>query len=226
MTDEEKKVIKVPVKDKRRLAQEGDKVAEETPGVTSREEDGQVLMDETSSVEQEPVPAPGEAPGDHAFPNSASREATSPAEPQLSVDELQRLKADLENTRKRMIREQSRALEYATKDVMKKLIPVIDHFRLAIEHGEGGSGIELALKELMDVLAAEGLEEIEVAEGTPFDPQLHHALATHPDPEVEVDTVKQVHRNGFRFKDHILRAPEVLVAQPMEPAEEEEAEEQ
>ena len=168
-------------------------------------------MEETSAVEQEPVPAPapGEAPGD---------------EPQLSVDELQRLKADLENTRKRMIREQSRALEYATKDVMKKLIPVIDHFRLAIEHGEGGSGIELALKELMEVLAAEGLEEIEVTEGTPFDPTLHHALATHPDPGVETDTVKQVHRNGFRFKEHILRAPEVLVAQPVETTQEEAAE--
>ena len=206
MDEEPKRVIRVPVRDKRRLAQEGDKVADETPGVTSREDGGQVLMDESSSVEQQPVPAPGEALGDPPTPD----------EPQLSVDELQRLKADLENTRKRMIREQSRALEYATKDVMKKMIPVIDHFRLAIEHGEGGSGIELALKELLDVLASEGLEEIDVTEGTPFDPEFHHALATHPDPEVEVDTVKQVHRGGFRFKDHILRAPEVLVAQPME----------
>ena len=214
--DEAKKVIKVPVRDKRRLAREGDKVADETPGVTSREDGGQVLMDESSSVEQQPVPAPGEAPGDHAFPNSASRGATSPEAPQLSLDELQRLKADLDNTRKRMIREQSRALEYATKDVMKKMIPVIDHFRLAIEHGEGGNGIEMALKELLDVLASEGLEEIDVSAGTPFDPEFHHALATHADPEVAVDTVKQVHRGGFRFKDHILRAPEVLVAQPVE----------
>jgi len=209
--DEPKKVIKVPVKDKRRLAQEGEKVAEETPGVVSREERGQVLMDESSSVEQQPVPAPGEAPGDGV--------ADAPTEPQLSLDELQRLKADLENTRKRMIREQSRAIEYATKDVMKRLVPVIDHFRLAIEHGEGGSGIDLAMKELMDVLGSEGLEEIEVSEGTPFDPTLHHALATHSDPSVEVDTVKQVHRNGYRFKEHILRAPEVLVAQPMEDQE-------
>ena len=210
MDDEVKKVIKVPVKDKRRLAQEGDKVADETPGVTSREDGGQVLMDESSSVEQQPVPAPGEAPGDHAEQQG----------PQLSVDELQRLKADLDNTRKRMIREQSRAIEYATKDVMKKLIPVIDHFHLAIEHGEGGSGIELAMKELMDVLGSEGLKEIELIEWTAFDPELHHALATHPDPDVEVDTVAQVHRGGFRFKEHILRAPEVLVAQPVEQEQE------
>ena len=206
--DEPKKVIKVPVKDKRRLAQEADKVAEETPGVTAREDRGQVLMDESSSIEQEPVPA--------ASPTPEAPDDPATGEPRLSLDELQRLKADLDNTRKRMIREQSRALEYATKDVMKRLIPVIDHFRLAIEHGEGGSGIELAMKELMDVLHSEGLEEMEVAEGTPFDPTLHHALATHPDPEVSVETVKQVHRTGFRFKDHILRAPEVLVAQPVQ----------
>lgn len=204
MDEEANRVIKVPVRDKRRLAREGDKVADETPGVSSREDGGQVLMDESSSVEQLPVPAPGEAPGDVV------------EEGQLSVDELQHLKADLDNTRKRMIREQSRALEYATKDVMKKMIPVIDHFRLAIEHGEGGNGIEMALNELLDVLASEGLEEIEVSEGTPFDPAFHHALATHADPHVEVDTVKQVHRGGFRFKEHILRAPEVLVAQPVE----------
>jgi len=208
--DEPKKVIKVPVKDKRRRAQEGEKVAEQTPGVAAHEDGGQVLMDESSSVEQQPVPAPGEAPGD------ALR---TDGQPQLSLDELQRLKADLDNTRKRMIREQSRAVEYATKDVLKRLIPVIDHFRLAVEHGEGGNGIDLAMKELMDVLASEGLEEIEVAEGTAFDPALHHALATRPDPDVEVDTVKQVHRPGFRFKDHILRAPEVLVAQPVEERE-------
>ena len=120
MDYEAKKVIKVPVRDKRRLAQEGDKVADETPGVTSREDGGQVLMDESSSVEQQPVPAPGEAPGDEQQDRG------------LSVDELQRLKADLDNTRKRMIREQSRAIEYATKDVMRTLIPVIDHFRLAL----------------------------------------------------------------------------------------------
>ena len=212
---EKKRVIKVPVRDKRRLAKEGDVVADETPGVTSREAGDQVLMDETSSIEQEPVPAPGEALGD----DPPSPDERAEEQPRLSVEELQRLKADLDNTRKRMIREQSRALEYATKDVMKKLIPVIDHFRLAIEHGEGGEGIELALKELIDVLGGEGLEEIEVAEGTPFDPTVHHALATHPDPGVEVDTVKQVHRNGYRYKDHILRAPEVLVAQPVQQEE-------
>ncbi len=208
MSGEEKKVIKVPVKDKRRLAREGQKVADETPGVEARADGGQVLFDESSEVEQESL--------EEAYDLSEDEARTPEAEPDLSLDELQRLKADLENTRKRMIREQSRALEYATKDVMKRLIPVIDHFRLALDHGEGGSGVELAFKELMEVLATEGLEEIEVAEGTPFDPTVHHALATHPDPEVDTDTVKQVHRTGFRYKDHILRAPEVLVAQPVE----------
>jgi molecular chaperone GrpE len=175
-------------------------VVEDTPGVEAHEDDGQVLLDESSEVEQTPL---GELVDEESEP-----------EEKLSLAELQRFKADLENDRKRMLREQTRALEYAAKDLAKRLIPVIDHFKLAIEHGEGGEGITLALKELLDVLAAEGFEEIEVSEGTPFDPQIHHALASHVDPSVAVETVAKVHRAGYRFKDLVLRSPEVLVAQP------------
>lgn len=188
---------RIPITDKRRR-DDAAKVAEDTPGVTAREGGPQVLMDETSAEEQQPLSA-----------------AYAPGDPRLSVEELQRLKADLENDRKRMIREQSRALEYATKDLIKRLLPAIDHFNLAVEHGEGGSGVELALKELVDVLATEGFEEIPVAVGDPFDPQVHHALATQPDASVETEKIAQVHRPGYRFKDHILRSPEVVVAQPV-----------
>jgi molecular chaperone GrpE len=173
-------------------------VVEDTPGVEAHEDEGQVLLDESSDVEQTPL---GEI-------------VEEDPEETLSLAELQRLKADLENDRKRMMREQTRALEYAARDLAKRLIPVIDHFRLAIEHEEAGEGVTLAFKELLDVLAAEGFEEIEVPEGTPFDPQVHHALAIHVDPTVEVETVAQVHRAGYRFKEQVLRSPEVLVAQP------------
>lgn len=181
------------------------KVGQSTPGVDAEEGDEQMLLAESPDQEQTPL-------GDVA---SASAEP----EPGLSVAELQAMKADLENARKRMVREQTRATEYATKELMRRLIPVLDHFRLAVAHGEAGDGIQLALKELMDVLASEGLTEIDVSEGTPFDPTIHHALATRADASVSIDTVSQVHRRGFRFKDHVLRAPEVVVAQPVDEEE-------
>jgi molecular chaperone GrpE len=162
-----------------------EEVVETTPGVVAREDSGQILMDESSETEQ------------------------------LSLDELRRLKADLENDRRRLMKQHNQALSYATRDLAKRMIPVIDHFNLAIEHGEGGSGVQLALKELLEVLAVEGMTEIQVNEGDEFDPAIHNAMASQPDPGIDRDTIVKVTRRGYRYKDQVLRAPEVIVAQPM-----------
>jgi len=178
---------------------EAREVASGTPGVRAEQADDQVLMSESSDREQMPAGKAG-----------------SPAEPTVSLAELQALKADLENARKRMVREQTRSVEHATRNLVNRLVPVIDHFNLAIEHGEAGDGVQLAFKELMEILSGEGLTEIEVEPGEPFDPSVHHALTVYPDPEIDHDTVGQVHRRGYSFKGHVLRAPEVVVAQPSE----------
>jgi molecular chaperone GrpE len=211
--EEPKKKVKVNVVDKRgsaNAANEASRVAKSTPGVTAHEGRSQILMDESSDSEQTPIPKLVEDPG-----------AIRDLAPEISLDELQRLKADLENDRKRLIKQHNQRLEYATRDLMQKMIPVLDHFKLAIEHGEGGPGVQIALKELLEVLRSEGLEEVEVPEGTPFDPQVHHALSSHVDPEVTLDTVMQVHRPGYRYKEHMLRSAEVMVAQPPEETREE-----
>jgi molecular chaperone GrpE len=195
---------RIRVSDKRRSA-DAAKVAAGTPGVVARDEGEQTLMDESSATEQTPLGSARGYPG-------------SPVEDEVSLDELKRLKADLENDRKRLLRQHNDSLSYATKDLVKRMIPVIDHFQLAIEHGEGGPGVQLALNELLEVLTAEGLEEIVVSEGSEFDPQVHHAFAIQPDQSVTTETVTGVHRRGYRFKGHVLRSPEVVVAQP--PAEE------
>jgi molecular chaperone GrpE len=177
----------------REPGQVAQEVAAATPGVEARGGDGQDLLEETSEVEQTPV---GET-----------------SEPDYR-DLYLRERAEGENLRKRMIRQQQESVAYATKDLAKRLVPVIDHFNLALEHGEGGSGVELAMKELLTALGHEGLEEIPVEAGEPFDPNVHHALTTIVDPTVTADVVAEVHRKGYRFKDHVLRAPEVVVAQP------------
>jgi molecular chaperone GrpE len=193
---------RVKVQDKRRTAAPEQGGAGAAPPVAaSRGEDGPrgpVLLEETSDREQVPL---GEI-----------QEATS--EPELSVAELQRVKADLENARKRMVKEQTRITEHATKRLVEKLLPVLDHFQLALDHGEGGKGVELAIRQAIDVLKGEGLEEVDVPEGAEFDPRLHHAVATYRDPSVGTDTVMKVQRRGYNFKGQSLRPPEVVVAQP------------
>jgi molecular chaperone GrpE len=195
----------VKVQDKRRTAtpEQGGAGAASAVGASRPEGDGPrgpVLLEETSDQEQIPVGEIQEAP----------------SEPELSVAELQRVKADLENARKRMLKEQTRITEHATRRLVEKLLPVLDHFQLALDHGEGGKGIELAIRQAVDVLKAEGLEEIDVPEGTEFDPRVHHAVATYRDPSVAVDTVTKVQRRGYNFKGQSLRSPEVVVAQPPE----------
>lgn len=172
-------------------------VEADTPGTAARAGEGQVLLDESSSTEQ--VPA-GQTEG----PDEAEHDYLA---------DLQRLQADFENFKKRTSRQQTEALSRASEALIKRLLPVLDHFQLAEEHGEAGGGIQLAIKELVEVLRAEGLEPIE-AEGQPFDPTIHEAVETHDDPGVTVETVASVHRRGYRLNGHLLRAPYVSVARP------------
>lgn len=126
--------------------------------------------------------------------------------------------AEAENRRKRMIREQTEALERASKRLVGELLVVLDNFDRAIEHAEDPSGLEIVRKELLRVLGQEGLEEIE-AQGLPFDYHVHEAMASHEDPAATKETVSEVYRKGYRLKDLVLRPAQVVVARPPEDAQ-------
>jgi molecular chaperone GrpE len=168
--------------------------------ISSREGDSQVLMDETSEFEQQPV-AEGVVEGDGG------------SEERNFLADLQRLQADFENYRKRSQREQSLAGTRAESRLVEKLLPVLDNFELVLAHGEGGSGVQLVFKELVETLRVLGLEAID-AEGQPFDPRLHEAVETTEDPTVTEEKVSKVHRRGYSFKGELLRPPMVVVAKP------------
>ncbi|HYI44547.1 MAG TPA: nucleotide exchange factor GrpE [Actinomycetota bacterium] len=130
--------------------------------------------------------------------------------------DLQRVQAEFENYRKRMMREQSDTARRATSKLVERLLPVLDNFELAIAHGEGGEGVALVYRELKTVLEAAGLEEIP-AEGQAFDPMVHEAIMSREDESVTQETVTEVHRAGYRLGDQLLRAATVVVARPPEP---------
>ena len=101
--------------------------------------------------------------------------------PASCVEHLQRLQAEFDNYRKRVLREQTSAVEMASEPVMRRLLEVLDDFELALMHaGEDVDsdrllkGVELVYAKLLDALQAEGLERIQ-AEGAPFNPELHEA---------------------------------------------------
>ena len=101
--------------------------------------------------------------------------------PQREAEEylahLQRLQAEFDNYRKRVLREQTAAVELAAEPVMRRLLEVLDDFELALMAATSQpdfaaflKGVELVYAKLADALRAEGLERIP-AEGAPFDPE-------------------------------------------------------
>ena len=131
-------------------------------------------------------------------------------------DQLQRMSADFDNARKRMLKDQTHAIERASERLVAQLLEVLDEFQLAMLHGEQSpefepylKGFELVYAKLFDTLRGEGLERIE-AEGKPFDPTLHEALIQtgHGDGD---PVVSEVLREGYTFKGKVLRPAGVKV---------------
>ncbi len=144
--------------------------------------------------------------------------AKARAEAAASLDDARRLKAEFENYRKRVQREQESLTQRASAGLVDKLLPVLDSFRLALIAADRTKdyealvrGVELVYGELRDVMHKEGLEEIE-AGGKPFDPEVHEAVieAEGGEPGGEPHVV-DVLRTGYRFKGRVLRPAMVKV---------------
>ncbi|MGH9149301.1 MAG: nucleotide exchange factor GrpE [Acidimicrobiales bacterium] len=125
------------------------------------------------------------------------------------LDSLRRLKADFENYRKRIIKQQTEHLERAAEAIVRKLLDVLDTADLAAAHGAGAHDAagQVAAK-LHDVLAKEGLVRVDPA-GRLFDPNHHEAVA-HEDGDGEPEVI-EVMRAGYLWKGRVLRPAMVKV---------------
>lgn len=131
-------------------------------------------------------------------------------------DRLLRLAAEFENYKKRTRREWELHEKQANAGLVKGLLHVLDDFARALEASEdaGGhfrEGIRLISASLTEVLARNGLREIEAA-GKPFDPQFHEAVGEIEAGEIEPGRVAEVLQRGYMFHDQVLRPARVLVA--------------
>jgi len=132
------------------------------------------------------------------------------------LDALQRLKAEFDNYRKRVARDQQELAARAHERLVKELVPVLDDLERALEaaadHEEAKleDGVRLVHRALADALAKEGLSEIET-DGA-FDPHTQEALLSQPS-EAEEGTVIQVLQKGYKLGDRVLRPARVVVSQ-------------
>lgn len=131
--------------------------------------------------------------------------------------DLQRLAADFDNYRKRVARDQAQLVARAHEGLVKELLPVLDDLERALGaaevHDEATvvEGVRLVQRALADLLAREGLEEIE-ADGA-FDPHVHEALLSQPGEGAEPGSVLQVVQKGYLLGDRVLRPARVVVAE-------------
>ena len=170
-------------------------------------------LTEVEGTAEEAVPSTDAGPS----PDESSADGSSGGgETRELREHLQRLQAEFDNYRKRVLREQTMAVEMAAEPVMRRLLEVLDDFELALMHAGDDvdperllKGVELVYAKLVDALQGEGLERIP-AEGAPFDPELHEALMQTGEGSGEPH-VAEVFRQGYALRGRVIRPAGVRV---------------
>jgi molecular chaperone GrpE len=173
------------------------------------------MPEEAVGEEAEGAVEDAEAEAEHRVAEDLDAVLATLAKERDELRELaQRVQADFENYRKRMLRDQTDAIARANESLIEELLAVVDNFELALGQLDDADeqvrkGVELVFAGLVHVLDKAGLERID-STGVPFDPNVHEAVmqeGDHGDPVV-VDTV----RTGYRLKGRVLRPAMVKVA--------------
>ena len=136
-------------------------------------------------------------------------------------DRFMRALADAENSRKRSDRDRREAENYGGSKLARDMLPVHDNLKRAIEtmteeQREANSalfeGVELTMRELLNVFAKHGIERITPEVGDRFDPQQHQAMFEAPLPGTRAGEIIQVAAEGFMLYDRLLRPAQVGVS--------------
>ena len=136
-------------------------------------------------------------------------------EAEENSDRLKRIMAEFENFKKRTSKEKETQYSSILADVVGSLLPVIDNLEKAAvvetQDVQYKQGVEMVLKQLLDVLQNFGVKKIE-AVGKAFDPELHDAVGRVDDPSLGEQIVKEEYRTGYIIGDKVVRHSMVIVA--------------
>jgi len=144
--------------------------------------------------------------------------AAKEIEAKNNFDRLLRHAAELENYKKRSVRERDDAARYANEMLLKDLLPVVDNLERAVAHASGGGngkplveGVEMVLRSLLDTLAKHGVSQM-IAVGQSFDPAKHEAIAQVESEDHEPNSVVEELHKGYLLRERLLRPALVSVA--------------
>ena len=139
-------------------------------------------------------------------------------------DRLLRALAEAENVRRQADRTAREARQYAISEFARELLVIVDNLQRTVEAAERTSGTSAESAALLEGVRAtlraflQTLERFAVrpidAQGKPFDPKFHEAIAMIPDPTQAPGTVTKVVEQGYTLHDRLLRPARVVVSKP------------
>lgn len=177
------------------------------------------LKQEDTAVSEEKeasADTPKEEAEEQKEPTLEEKLEASEKKAQENYDKWLRQLAEFENFRKRSNAEKTGMYNSGVRDTVEKLLPVIDNFERAVDMAEDKQsstykGVEMILKQLLEILASIGVEEIP-ALGEQFDPNLHSAIMHIEDESCDDNVIVEVFQKGYKHSDKVIRPSMVKVA--------------
>jgi molecular chaperone GrpE len=185
-------------------------------------------FEQAVEIDVEPAVSPGlgdefvEAPVEEVADDELQQmeKALIKAEEELVThrDAMLRMQAEMDNLRKRLIRDQEKSRKFALERVMKDMLQVRDSLELGLETVSESATAEqlregqaLTFKMLNKVLQDHDLELIDPL-GETFNPEFHQAMTVLPSEEFEDNSVMEVLQKGFKLHDRLIRPAMVVVS--------------
>jgi molecular chaperone GrpE len=165
---------------------------------------------EQSARPTEPPPSGGYQPDNGAQPMDPELEQTKTALAERTAD-LQRLKAEFDNYRRRVERDRQANIDSAVGRVLLGLLPTLDDISRARAHNDLNGTFKTVAEGLEGTLTTLGLERFG-EQGDAFDPMIHEALVYTSAPGLSGPTCVEVYRHGYRHAGKVLRPAQVVVA--------------
>jgi molecular chaperone GrpE len=200
---------------------QGAEFARPAPEEETTDKQGSTTVREDAAVPGNGAAA--ETPVEPAFTLEALQEqlATQSRKAEEYFDQLQRLQADFQNYRRRMTQERLEAASRGREDVLRGLVPVLNNFRLALQHADQDAnavrqGVQMIWQQFEGFLRDLKVEPIPTV-GQVFDPEYHEVVSTVPaTAETPANTIVTEVKAGYRIDGRLLAPAQVIVARAEE----------
>ncbi|PNV60307.1 nucleotide exchange factor GrpE [Clostridium sp. chh4-2] len=195
-----------------------DEMKEETAAQDNLEETAEAENAQADAEETERAAEAEEAVKKGFFGKKKEKKDPRDAQIEDLTDRVKRTMAEFDNFRKRTEKEKSAMYEIGARDMVERILPVVDNFERGLasvpEAEKGGpvaEGMEKIYKQLMKALDEAGVKPIE-AVGQPFDPNFHNAVMHIEDESLGENVVAQELQKGYMYRDTVVRHSMVQVA--------------